>query len=174
MTDTRFEPIDLPAGGVQMVDSYLHGVHLERRDRTEADPPGPTLVVGLAGQTDPEGQPATFAVILEAHIVAPFNEGQAIAELRCSVVGIFSVQQPEALDLGRFTSRESVVLIYPYLRASVGQIWRMSGIPMPPIPTLDTLSLLSVIDGHAGASGAPETSAAAESPRRRSRAKSSK
>lgn len=174
MTDARFEPIELPAGGVQMVDAYLHGVHLERRDRVEGDPPGPTLVVGLAGQTDPEGQPPTFAVILEAQIVAPFNDGRAIAELRCSVVGIFSVLQPETLDLGRFTSRESVVLIYPYLRASVGQIWRMSGIPMPPIPTLDTLSLLQTIDGTEGEPAAPRPDPASEPPRRRARAKSTK
>lgn len=137
---------NIPLSGVQMLDAYVHEMHLERRDRVAGDPPGLALEVSIAGQTEPDGGSSVFAVILQAHVLAPFNEDRATADLRCSVTGIFRVDDPSAVDQGRFSSREAVVLIYPYLRASVGQVWRMTGITIPPMPTLDTVALLAAID----------------------------
>lgn len=93
-----------------------------------------------------------------------------MADLRCSVAGIFRIDEPDAIYHGRFSSRESVVLIYPYLRASVGQVWRMSGIQVPPMPTLDTLSLLSAIDSAPGETP-PDVNQPAPRPRKRRRSK---
>lgn len=79
-------------------------------------------------------------------MAGPGSPGVPTADLRCSVGGVFRAEPPDAAVMGRFGVREAVVLIYPYLRASVGQIWRISGTQMPPLPTLDTVILLSVLD----------------------------
>ena len=158
---------NIPLSGVQMLDAYVHEVHLERRDRVDGDPPGLALEVGIAGQTQPGGESSVFAVILQAHVVAPFNEDRATADLRCSVTGVFRIDDPSAVDQGRFSSREAVVLIYPYLRASVGQVWRMSGITVPPMPTLDTVALLAAIDAMPGIEPSPPS--ASVTPRKRRR-----
>jgi preprotein translocase subunit SecB len=139
-------PVELPFSGVQMLDAYMNEVHLERRVWVDGDPLGPTLDVRVISQESVEAAPEVFVVILEGHVVAPFNDGTATAELRCSISGVFRAATLDPAVMGRFSAREAVVLIYPYLRASVGQVWRMTGIPMPPLPTLDTEMLLSVLE----------------------------
>lgn len=76
------------------------------------------------------------------------------ATIRCVVTGYFSYEgevDPELL--ARFQHREAMVLLWPYVRAAVGEIGRMMDIELPPLPTLDVLEVLS------GPAEEPEASA---------------
>lgn len=142
------ERVELPAADVQLVDAYLHETTLARHDASEVEQAleHPTLEVGLKSITTNPETPHVFVAMFEILMVAPYNEARAIAELRVSAAAIFHIGSPEATDLPTFATREALLIAYPYLRAMVGQLWRMSGIDMPPIPTLNTLGAIGVMD----------------------------
>lgn len=95
-----------------------------------------------------------------------YNDGKAIASLTASITAIFRFVGPAEVDVGAFAVREAVVLAYPYLRATVGELWRLTSIPAAPLPTLDTLETVSVLDeAFAGLKGESEP----PTPRRRTR-----
>lgn len=137
------EPV---AGRVQLVDAYLHEVTLERKGVSES--PEPSLFVTQSQVEWIGGSDRTrFAILLQADLVWPFNDGRAVGNLSVTVAGIFAVSD-EMTDeaVGAFAGREGLVLVYPYLRSMVGQLWRLTGIPAPPIPTMDVLGTVAAMD----------------------------
>ena len=139
--------IDPPLFSVQLVDSYLYRVSLERGEATDQEKGKPTLAVTLPDQVGLSEDGSRFATVLQAQIRFPYNDDRAIAKLTCSVAGVFQSKSPLARDaMQAFAQKEGVLLLYPYLRASVGQIWRMTGLTAPPLPTLDVLSIVASID----------------------------
>lgn len=138
--------IDLPeARQFKLVDAYTYEIQLSRRGHEAGDPiDRPGLAVGVVGRS-PTLTDDRHVVIISAEVRAPYNDNKAMAMLNCSVAGVFQITDP-ALDLDVFTTREAVVLIYPYLRSTVGQIWRLAALTFPPLPVLDLLQTIQVLD----------------------------
>lgn len=131
------EPVANP---VQLVDAYLHEVTIARQGGLDA-PPKPSLFV-TQSQVEWLGnsERTRFAILLQADVVWPFNDGRAAGNMSTTVAGIFAVAGPMTdEEVAGFAGREGLMLVYPYLRSMVGQLWRLTGIPAPPIPTLDVL-----------------------------------
>jgi hypothetical protein len=69
-------------------------------------------------------------------------EGVA-AVVTCGIEGQFVSEEPLPDDaFERFREREAFVLLWPYIRAAVGEITRMLGVLVPPLPTVDVRSIL--------------------------------
>jgi hypothetical protein len=64
--------------------------------------------------------------------------GTHVVHLFCSVEGDFrSTSKITERRFESFREREAFVLLWPYLRASIGELARMLEIRMPPLPVLD-------------------------------------
>jgi len=163
------EPV---AGPVQLVDAYLHEVTIQRQGGLEG-PPEPSLFV-TQSQVEWLGgsERARFALLLKAEVVWPFNEGRAAGNMSTTVAGIFAVAGGMTDDeVVAFAGREGLMLVYPYLRSMVGQLWRLTGIPAPPIPTLDVMRTAAAMDQ---AGGEPLAQVEREPPKPKTRRRRSK
>ena len=134
----------LPASPAQLVDSYVYDITLRRRDIVVGDSGKfPALNVRVREVSSPGKD--LVAVILEAQAEGVYNDDKAVAELTLSIAAVFRILDPESVDIGVFPFREAILMAYPYLRSSVGQVWRLSALQFPPLPTLDTLGSIDVI-----------------------------
>jgi preprotein translocase subunit SecB len=137
----------VPADAYQLVDAYIWAASLTRRDHLPGDPVGPAnLALGVLDRKRAGDHPDRHIVLVQAQLVAPFNENRATAELTCTTAGVFEIPDESLVDLDAFTVREAVILIYPYLRSHVGQLWRAAAIPIHPLPTLDVVATLAALD----------------------------
>lgn len=137
---------DSVAAPVQLVDSYLHEAEIRRESPKPEDEEGPTLGVLLHEPTWIGDDHRRFGLLLEAQVNFPFNERRAVARLTCGVLGIFA--SPDELsmeDVAEWSQVSGIVLLYPYLRATVGQLWRMTGLNVPPLPTIDVLKTVQLV-----------------------------
>ena len=72
------------------------------------------------------------------------NSRKGILELSCVYSGVFASSGPLSQDeIDSMAERTTTVLLWPYLRAGVAEIARMTGVPIPQIPTLDVAGFLA-------------------------------
>jgi hypothetical protein len=139
-----------------------------RRGAKEGDPSHPTAEIAIEGhQLSDDG--LSLTVVLKATIAFPF-EGEAIADVVCSVYGKFSRPTPfDEATVQRFRDLDGSVILWPHLRAAVSDIGRLLGLALPPLPLLNIkLAAAAVESVRAAAQPAPVTSR----PRRKLRQKS--
>lgn len=133
----------LPQYSVQLANAYMYEAELKRLGRPESAPDQPSLDVSVIGhQIDASAH--EIHVVIQAKVDFPFQEGAALAQVTCSVLGQFrSHAQLEPLFAEAFAQREAVLLLYPYLRSAVGELARMSFLEFPPLPTIDVLAMIA-------------------------------
>ena len=132
---------DLPNYAVQLIDAYV----LEARISRIPGPEGPAATGPLAETAISEpsftDDRKRLEQVLNGRVSVPYRDGQFMMVIECSILGTFISTEP--IDPKAFTGRETIVVLWPYLRASVGELGRMTGLPVPPLPTLDVLSVIN-------------------------------
>lgn len=140
---TEPEEVQLPAYSTQLRDAYLYEVTLTRRDRIAEDDSTPSLNASL-GVPLLAKDSTSFSQLIAANVFVPFNDGKAILEMRCVYNGVFASSGGplSADDVKTLAERTTTVLLWPYLRAGMSEIARMTGVAIPRIPTLDVAGFL--------------------------------
>ena len=142
---TEAEPRELPRYSIQLRDAYLYEATVARRDARPGDDPAPSL---NAGTSLPELQPDSnlFTQLISVAVAVPFNDGKAVLELKCAYNGVFASALDAKLtrqEIDLIAERTTTVLLWPYLRAGIGELARMTGVDVPQIPTLDVVRFLT-------------------------------
>jgi preprotein translocase subunit SecB len=138
-----------PAFPIQLRQAYVYEAQLKRRARQRGDSRNPTLDAQIVGSSpDPAGN--AFNVVLGATVRMPFGARPVLglAEFSCSVIGRFEHSEPVPDDFKeRFCQKEALILLWPYLRASMAELTRMAELPIPPLPTLDVSRVVAAGEG---------------------------
>jgi len=138
-----------PGFPIQLRQAYLYEARVTRRARQKGDSRNPTLDAEIAG-TAPDPAGGAFSVVLGANVTMPFGARPLLgmAEFSCSVIGRFEHPEPLPDDLReRFCQKEALILLWPYLRASLSELTRMAELPLPPLPTLDVARVVAAEQG---------------------------
>jgi hypothetical protein len=132
----------LPLYDVQLRDAYLLDARVERRARTKGDPDAPALDASVRA-ISPAADRTALDMGLGAKVLVPYNDEQYIIEIDCTINGRFSASgaKPETY-WDAFANREGIALLWPYVRSTVGEVGRLTGIPIPILPTLDVLAVV--------------------------------
>jgi preprotein translocase subunit SecB len=138
-----------PGFPIQLRQAYVYEARISRRARQKGDSRNPTLDAQIQGAApDPAG--GAFNVVLGADVTMPFGTRPlpGLAEFSCSVIGRFEHPEPLPEDFReRFCEKEALVLLWPYLRASLSELTRMAELPIPPLPTLDVSRVVAAERG---------------------------
>jgi preprotein translocase subunit SecB len=130
----------VPAFPFQLVDAYLRACQVQRRDALADDPELPTFVTHLEtrGREDPPGLDADLTVTVTLRF-----RPEASCVITATITGVF-VKTGELRDVDeqRFRGADCAVLLWPYARAHVGELARMTGLQLPPLPTIDVRETL--------------------------------
>lgn len=140
----REQSEDLPAYPVQLADAYLYEARATRGEATTGDPDEPTLeaTVNLPLLADDR---RSFNQVVGVKILAPQPRGGWTLEIECSVNGRFqAASELSEKYVQEFGDRESLVLLWPYVRAFASELVRMTQVKVPPLPTLDVSSILGL------------------------------
>lgn len=121
---------------IQLVEAYVHEMKVARRALDKDESAEPTVRLGTpsaAMQEDMLG----FSVRWTANVTFPLSP-ELVVDLSCTVTGEFISENAVSDELyDSFQNRESFILLWPYLRAYVGEIGRMVAVELPPLPTVD-------------------------------------
>ena len=134
----------LPVFGIRLRDAYLHEARVRRvvRRKPRATPT-PTLSTTLQEWGLDEAR-QTLIVIVSADVKVPYRSGEADLHLHAATLGEFASLEPIEVEVAdQFAKRDAVVLLFPYLRAFVGELGRMTGLGVPPLPTLDVTEFMA-------------------------------
>jgi hypothetical protein len=127
---------------VQLVGATVHEIRTSRRRRKRTDSDKPIIESWLQPHLHAGPEEGLFTVLAGAdvtHVAGP----RQMATVHCSVMGFFSYRGAVSDEmLTRFQHVESMVLLWPYLRAAVAELARMMDTDLPPLPTLDVLKEL--------------------------------
>jgi len=139
------EPAVLPAFPFQLADAYLYEATVARvEDPAAKMGDKPTLEIRRASISIQE-EDLILVVVIGAKVGIVYRDGHRL-EIDCAAAGHFRSQDPIKEPEGReFADHSALVLIYPYLRASVGELGRMTGIEVPVLPTLDVAGTLAAL-----------------------------
>lgn len=148
MTASPHEREGPPGFSIQLEDVFLHELRGWRREPEPDEPSEPRIdaaPVGAFIQEDRRG----FSVRWRATIRYPAAPDEVV-EVSCTVEGRFASPSDIDEDLYElFKARESFILLWPYLRASAGEVGRMMAVRLPPLPIVDVRSFLAAIDDAA-------------------------
>lgn len=163
-------PVDLPFYPFQFVDAYLFDATVRRVPNAaeEADDQ-PTLHLSAVSAHVQEDDRVLVATI-GASVAVPFGSGNRL-EIACQTAGHFRSENPiEAATADSFLPT-AFVLIYPYLRAHVGELARMTALVVPPLPTIDAEAARELVQGLVDRAhdGAAQSRAGAKVPTARKR-----
>ncbi len=127
---------------IQMETAYLYELHVTREPGT-GTPEGPVLEPSVVGHNlSPDG--LTLSVLLRAKAGMTFREDVA-AIIDCTMLGVFRSTQPiDPAAAAEFSIREGLVLLWPYLRATIADIATRLQLAFPLLPTLDVQQLLQL------------------------------
>jgi len=135
-------PDALPLYGVQLVDTYLLDAQVSRRPKTDEDEDGPTLEASQGPSLASEDE-KTLDASISVKLAVPYRDGEYRLEILCSVTGRFVSTEPKTSTFwDAFAGREALAVLWPYLRASVGELGRMTGLRVPMLPTLDVKAIV--------------------------------
>jgi preprotein translocase subunit SecB len=128
--------------GIQLGGAYLHQARVSRAAPVPEEKRQLTLDVQIHG-IDIDRGGKRFAVVLAAVVAVPFRE-TALLNIECSVAGEFVAEKrTRKATLEAFARREAVLLLWPYLRAMLGQLGSLTGIQVPPLPIVNVLAMLA-------------------------------
>jgi len=78
-----------------------------------------------------------FRVVYAIHLRHQYNRTQTL-NLDCSIEAGFTTTAPiGARRFSTFREREALVLLWPYLRATLSELTRLLEVRLPPLPMLD-------------------------------------
>lgn len=148
---------------VQLVGVSVYDIRTRRRRRRRADADRPIVESWLQPHEPVAADEGVFTVLAGADVRYAVSD-QAVT-IHCAVVGLFRHEANVSEQLlARFQHRESLVLLWPYVRAAVGEIGHMMDLGLPPLPTLDVMALIESAEAGAAAQEVNEPAR----PRRRS------
>jgi hypothetical protein len=149
---------------IQLAGATVHEIRTSRRRRKRTDSDKPIIESWLQPHLPPGAEEGLFTVLAGADVTHAAGPRQ-MATVRCSVMGYFSYNGPVSDEMmTRFQHVESMVLLWPYLRAAVAEIARMMDSDLPPLPTLDVLKELQ---REPGKEQVPSGSQTSSRPRRK-------
>jgi preprotein translocase subunit SecB len=133
----------LPQYPVQLVGARLYSAQLVRRKPVETDPEGPGLDFGVRAHS--VRQDLRGLSVLVGATVTVRVESEIVAAIECAIDGTFNSDVELTDDfVAEFVNGGAKVILWPYLRAAVGEVARMAEVDAPPLPTLDVLNMLEV------------------------------
>jgi preprotein translocase subunit SecB len=127
--------VDVPSFPFQLRDAFLLSCSITRRASLPDDPERPRFATAIRteDQADLEG----FLAHLTVETVFRFRD-EATCELTACTTGVFLRTAPSEGDIEqRFRNADCAVILWPYARAVVAELVRMSGFKVPPLPTID-------------------------------------
>ena len=137
----RSEGADLVPFPFQLRDAYIQSCTLSRREALDTDPARPRFETSFRSETA-EDLPG-FLAYLTVEVVFAFRPG-ATCTLSVCTTGVFKQAEAVPSETERqFIRDDCAVLLWPYARANVGEIFRMAGLQLPPLPTIDVRRALS-------------------------------
>jgi len=119
--------------GYQLVASYLFDCTVTRTD--EDYPERPTFATGL--ETQDRDELPGFLALLTVQAEFRIRVG-AKCRIESKTAGVFRrVGDLDPESDSKFRQLDCAVILWPYARATVGEIARMTGLDLPPLPTVD-------------------------------------
>jgi preprotein translocase subunit SecB len=147
----------LPLFPLQLADAYLYQASATRvpvPDAKSGDEPTAEI---FAHSWHIQEDDRILVVVIGARVGVTFRDGHVL-KVECATAGHFrSADKLTSASVAEFVETSAMLLIYPYLRANVGEVARLTGISVPPLPTLDV----------AGVAAALRTGRAEQAPRKR-------
>jgi preprotein translocase subunit SecB len=133
----------VPVFPYQLADVYLHSAEVARRTSTEVDQEQPTFATSLETSERDDGIQG-FLASLSVRVEFKFRP-EAVCAVSVLTTGLFvQVATLGADDDQRFRREDCAVLLWPYARANVAELVRMTGLTLPPLPTIDVRTVLGV------------------------------
>jgi preprotein translocase subunit SecB len=125
--------------GYQLVASYLFDCTVTRFD--EDYPERPTFETGL--ETQDRDELPGFLALLTVQAEFRIRVG-AKCRIETKTAGVFRrVGELDPASDSQFRQLDCAVILWPYARATVGEIARMTGLDLPPLPTVDVRRTLN-------------------------------
>ncbi len=138
-------PPQLPSFPYQLVDAYMLDCSVTRSAVQDSDPERPIFVTGLA--TTDRDEPPGFDAQLAVEVRWRFRPEYTCA-VKATTLGVFLRQGDVDPDSdARFRSIDCAVLLWPYVRAVVAELVRMTGLQLAPLPTIDVRAFLDTLPG---------------------------
>jgi preprotein translocase subunit SecB len=123
---------------IQLTEVYLFESEVRRAPSEERFKDGPVLDLAV-GLPEEWSDPA-FSVRLSGEVHFSFREEAAI-HIKADMLGEFlSPDDTQPEDRQTFGATQAPILLWPYLRAAVSELARMTGIGVPVLPTLDVVA----------------------------------
>jgi preprotein translocase subunit SecB len=154
--------VHLPIYPLQFVDAYLFDAAVRRVPNVAGASDEPALHLSAVSAHVQEEDRVLVATI-GASVAVPYGSGNRL-EIACQTSGHFrSEGSIEAATADSFLPT-AFVLIYPYLRAHIGELARMTALAVPPLPTIDAEAARELVQGlvdraRGDARGAPKAPA---------------
>jgi hypothetical protein len=138
--------VELPIYPFQFVDAYVFDAAVKRVPNVaEGEGDQPTLQLSAVSAHVQEDDRVLVATI-GASVGVPFGSGNRL-EIACQTSGHFRSENPiEAATADSFLPT-AFVLIYPYLRAHIGELARMTALAVPTLPTIDAEAARELVQG---------------------------
>lgn len=138
--------VELPIYPFQFVDAYLFEAAVKRVPNVaEGEGDQPTLGLSAVSAHVQEENRVLVATI-GASVAVPFGSGNRL-EITCQTSGHFRSENPIESATAHSFLPTAFVLIYPYLRAHVAELARMTGLAVPPLPTIDAEAARELVQG---------------------------
>lgn len=130
----------LPQFPFQLADVYVMEASVTRREARPDDPEQPAFVSRLQTTDSEDGDGFLAFLIVEATFRI---RESAVCAVSASTTGAFIRSNPADAEVeARFRSADCAVLLWPYARAHIGELVRMTGLSLPPLPTIDVRTVL--------------------------------
>lgn len=138
--------VELPIYPFQFADAYLFDAAVKRVPNfAEAEGDQPTLELSAVSAHVQEESRVLVATI-GASVSVPFGSGNRL-EIACQTSGHFRSENPIEPAIADSFLPTAFVLIYPYLRANVSELARMTALSVPPLPTIDAEAARELVQG---------------------------
>lgn len=138
--------VELPIYPFQFADAYLFDAAVKRVPNVaEGEGDQPTLQLSAVSAHVQEDSRVLVATI-GASVAVPFGSGNRL-EIACQTSGHFRSERPIEPDVADSFLPTAFVLIYPYLRAHVSELARMTALAVPPLPTIDAEAARELVQG---------------------------
>jgi preprotein translocase subunit SecB len=138
--------VELPIYPFQFADAYLLDAAVKRVPKVaEGEGDQPTLQLSAVSAHVQEDRRVLVATI-GASVSVPFGSGNRL-EIACQTSGHFRSENPIEPAMADSFLPTAFVLIYPYLRAHVSELARMTALAVPPLPTIDAEAARELVQG---------------------------
>lgn len=138
--------VELPIYPFQFADAYLFDAAVSRVPNVaEGEGDQPTLQLSaVSAHVQEDGR--VLVATIGASVAVPFGSGNRL-EIACQTSGHFRSEKPIEPAMADSFLPTAFVLIYPYLRAHVSELARMTALAVPPLPTIDAEAARELVQG---------------------------